>query len=110
MGGGINLPFGISIRHIGARRGELDAFGNHASLERAERLLIDQVHGEGLIAICPARQRHHQPGAVSFGFDGPIVDVTGPEFRAGRELETLELFVVVFHHERSLREHLTFLG
>ena len=73
-------------------------------------LRIDDVHGEGLVAVGVARQRHQQPVAVPLRLGGLAVDVAGPELGALGQLELLELLLVVLHHERGLRQQLAFVG
>ena len=78
--------------------------------QRGEGLRIDEVHGEGLVAVGRARERDEEELAVALGLDRLAVHVHAPERGVGGELEFLKLLVVVFHHERRLREHLARLG
>ena len=63
-----------------------------------------------MIAIRAARQWNEQPIVVAFGFGGLAVDVATPEVRVCRQEEALELFVVILHHERRLREQFARFG
>ena len=71
---------------------------------------VNDLDRERLVAVCAAWQRHQQTGVLLFGFDGLAVHVSRPELRAVRQGETLELFIVIFDHERRLREHLARFG
>ena len=79
-------------------------------MQRRLLLGIDDVHGECLIAIRATRQRYKQPILVALWLCGLAVDVAAPEVRIRRQEEALELFVVVLHHERRLREQFARLG
>ena len=80
------------------------------ALQRRFLLRIHDVHGERLIAIRAARQRHEQPILVALGLGRLAVDVTTPEVRVSRQEEALKLFVVILHHERRLREQFARFG
>ena len=108
--GHVELPFGVGIRHVGLWRSEFERLRNRAGLQRRERLLVNDVHRERLIAVRIARQRDEQPFAVLLGLHRLVVHVAAPEIRARRQLELLKLLVVVLHHEAGLRKHLAFLG
>ena len=95
----VDFPFGIGVGHVSLGRSELNGFGQHARLGRLKFLLIDNVHGEGFVAIGPSRQRDGQPVTIQFGFDWLMVHGAAPELGGGGQAELLELFVVVLHHE-----------
>ena len=104
----VELPFRVRVRHVGLRRVELQRL--RAALQRRFLLRINDVHGERLIAIRAARQRHEQPIVVALRFRGLAVDVATPEVRIRRQEEALKLFVVILHHERCLREQFARFG
>ena len=104
-----DLPLGIRVRHVGARRGELEVL-RPGGRERAVGLRIRDVHGEGLVTVHIARERDEHPVTVALGFGGLAVDVAAPELGILGQLEALKLFLVVLHHERRLREHLAGFG
>ena len=69
-------------------------------------LLVHDVHGESLVSIGVARQGNEHPVAVALRFGRPAVDIAAPEVGVFGQQKALELFLVVFDHERRLREHL----
>ena len=90
-------------------RGQLDPAREEGGFQ-VDLLGVNNVHRESLVAVGIARERTRMPIPVALGFGGLAVHVAGPEFRAWRQFEPLELLFVVLHHERGLREQLAFLG
>ena len=78
--------------------------------EGAAGLRVHDVHGKRLVTVHITRQRDQHPIAVALRFGRLAVDVATPERRIRRQLESLELFLIVLHHEGSLGEHFAALG
>ena len=104
-GGNVEFPLGKGRLNVRLRRGERD-FARGDRFERADVLRVNDFHGECLVPVFTAWQRDEQAAVLFFRFDRLAVHIGGPELGAGRQREALKLLVVVFHHERRLREHL----
>ena len=105
----IELPLGEGRLNVRLRRRQRD-FARRKRFQRTDLLRVNDLDREELVVVGLTRQRDEQSVAVRLRFRRLAVHVGGPEFRAARQCELLELFVVVLHHKRCLREHLAHFG